>query len=200
MSPRWLAAIAVLVAAGCSDDHTTAVRPRVFQVAVSGEVATAFALGPGRVVTVAHLLGARPRGATVLLDDRSARILAVDERDDLALLAVPGLDAPPARLGQASGDVLVLVVRRDRIRALRARVRRPILARIRTPDGRRIVRRRALELRADIAPGDSGAPVVTPEGRVAGVIFAASDQREHTAYAVTVGALESLRRRLSGRS
>jgi S1-C subfamily serine protease len=199
VTPRLLAAVPIAVLlTGCGADHRAPAPPAVFQVAVGSEVATAFALGPGRVVTVAHLLGTRLRGTKVRLNDRTARILAIDERDDLALLAVPGLSAPRTRLGDARGDVVVLVVRGDRVRALPARVRRPILARIRTPDGRRVVRRHALELRADVEPGDSGAPVVGPDGRVAGIVFAQSDVREHTAYAVAVSALASPRLRPAG--
>jgi S1-C subfamily serine protease len=106
---------------------------------------------------------------------------------------VPGLHAPRTRFRSASGDVVVLVVRRDRVVALPAHVRRSISARIRTPDGRRVVRRPALELAADIAPGDSGAPVVTLDGRVAGVVFAQSNRRAHTAYAVSALAARPLR-------
>jgi S1-C subfamily serine protease len=186
------AALAAAALAGCGSGHATPAQPALFQVAAGGEVATAFALGPGRAVTVAHVLGTRRRGAGVRLDHRSALILAIDERDDLALLAVPGMTAPRTRLGEARGDVVVLVVRGNRVRALPARVRRAIVARIRTPDGRRIVRRDALELRADIEPGDSGAPIVTPDGRVAGVVFAQSERQDHTAYAVDAPAITGL--------
>jgi V8-like Glu-specific endopeptidase len=62
------------------------------------------------------------------------------------------------------------------------------------------VRRPALELRVDVGPGDSGAPVVTPDGRVGGVVFARSNVRDHTAYAVAVSALGSRLRRPADRS
>jgi S1-C subfamily serine protease len=71
-------------------------------------------------------------------------------------------------------------------------VRRAIVAHIRTPDGQRIVRRPALELDAAVLPGDSGAPVLTPDGRVAGVVFARSNRRAHTAYAVAASAIGRL--------
>jgi S1-C subfamily serine protease len=71
-------------------------------------------------------------------------------------------------------------------------VRRAIVAHIRTPDGHRIVRRPALELDAAVLPGDSGAPVLTPDGRVAGVVFARSNRRAHTAYAVAASAIGRL--------
>jgi S1-C subfamily serine protease len=55
-------------------------------------------------------------------------------------------------------------------------------------------RRRALELRAAVAAGDSGAPVVTTSGRVAGVVFARSRTRAGSAYAVDASAVEALLR------
>jgi S1-C subfamily serine protease len=199
VSRRWAVLLAAAALAGCGTGHARPSRPAVFRVAVGGEVATAFALRAGQVVTVAHVLGTRPGAASVRLDGRSARILAVDQRDDLALLAVQGLSAPRTRLADARGDVMVLVVRGDRVRALPARIRRAIVARIRTPDGRRVVRRDAIELHADVEPGDSGAPVVAPDGRVAGIVFAQSDARAHIAYAVAVSALGSPRLRPAGR-
>jgi S1-C subfamily serine protease len=185
--------LACVPLAACGSGHDASPGPAVFKVAVGGEVATAFALGTGRAVTVAHLLAGRRPGATVrLLGGHRATIVRVDERDDLALLAVSGLEAPRTRVTGADGDAFVLVVRGERVRRLPVRVRRPILARIRTPDGRRVVRRRALELRADVEAGDSGAPVVTKDGRVAGIVFARSDLDDHKAYAVAASGLRGL--------
>jgi S1-C subfamily serine protease len=189
---RALIALA-LVVAGCGGAPD---RPAVFQVTSRpDEVATAFALGSGRAVTVAHVV----EGPVLRLQDgRRAIVRRVDQANDLALLSVPGLHAPSARVGPANGNVVVLVVRDGKVTALPARVQRQIIARIRTPDGRRVVRRRALELAADIVPGDSGAPVVTSDGHVAGVVFAQSNRRAGVAYAVS--ALAALAPPLPGRS
>lgn len=199
---RRLAAVLVAaVALGGCGGHRSASAPLPLPVQVlvpeglAPEVATGFVLRPGRVVTVAHVLDPQRVRARVEVrapggPARAATVTAVDERDDLAELAVPGLAAPrakPANSGAGDG-VRVLVVRAGRVRALRARVRRNIRARIRTPDGRRVVKRPALELQADVLPGDSGAPVLTENGRVAGVVFARSNLRAHTAYAVAATA------------
>ena len=53
-------------------------------------------------------------------------------------------------------------------------------------------RRPALEIRADVAIGDSGAPLVTPGGRVAGVVFARSRERAGVGYAVDWTAVAGL--------
>jgi S1-C subfamily serine protease len=193
VSGRRFAALPLLLAAGCGGHHERAARPAILQVKVGREASTAFAFGPGRLITVAHVLAGRRPGERIRLSGgRSARIVAVDERDDLAELAVPGLDGPLPRLGGGRGSAVVLVLRGGRVRALPATIRRSITARIRAPDGGRIVRRPALELRADIEPGDSGAPVMTRDGRIAGVVFAQSDLHDHTAYAVAATALGRL--------
>ena len=94
-------------------------------------VATGFHSGDGRVVTVAHLL-----------PGRQARVLALDRRADLALLAVrAGVRAPSPLPG--TGSPHLLVRRGGRSEALPVKVRRRIDARIRprpgavSSDGRR---------------------------------------------------------------
>ena len=199
---RWALIAAALLVAGCGgEEQRDAAGPAVFQVKVGpDEVATGFALGPSEAVTVAHVFEDRiPADATRLADGRRADVQFVDRANDVALLSIPGLHAPATRFGTASGDVVVLVMRRNHVRALPAHVRRSINARIATLDGH-VVRRPALELAADIAPGDSGAPVVARDGRVAGVIFAQSDKRAHTAYATAVSGLAVLRQLRAGRS
>jgi S1-C subfamily serine protease len=115
----------------------------------------------------------------------AARVVSIDQRDDLAVLAVPGEVARGNRSvgGDRSGP-LVLALRGGRVRAVRARWRRSIIAHITTPDGHQVVDRPALELAATVRSGDSGAPVVGADGRVIGVVFARSDGAAGVAYAV----------------
>jgi S1-C subfamily serine protease len=199
---RRLAVVLVAgVALGGCGGRGSAPAPRPLPVEVlvpqgmAREVATGFALRAGRVVTVAHVLDPQRVGARVRVRvpghaSRAATVVSVDERDDLAELDVPGLAAPRVKLAPRGGAE-VLVIRDGRPRELTARVRRTIRARIRTPDGRHVVRRPALELQADVVSGDSGAPVLTSDGRVVGVVFARSNLRAHTAYAVTAGRLRN---------
>jgi S1-C subfamily serine protease len=50
------------------------------------------------------------------------------------------------------------------------------------------------ELQASVEPGDSGGPFVLPDGRVAGIVFAASTTDEGVGYAITsTAALDDLR-------
>jgi S1-C subfamily serine protease len=129
------------------------------------ETATGFAIGGDRLMTVAHVL----TGGPVKVDGRTARIVDVDEGADLAILSLAGVHAAPLETATAvAGDETNL-----------GSVRRSITAHV---DG---VTRDAFELEADIRPGQSGTPVLTRDGRLLGVIFARSERRPHTAYAVT---------------
>jgi hypothetical protein len=149
--------------------------PRLVRVAVGHERATGFVVSGDRVVTVAHVID-----GPVVVDGRAARVVRVDRRSDLALLAVPGVRGE-ARLG-GGGDTRVLGRSAPIVRRIRASV-----------DGG--PRRAALELRADVEAGASGAPVLTREGTVAGVVFARSRERARTAYAVDASAVAALLRR-----
>lgn len=166
----------------------------------SGEVATGFAAGPGRVVTVAHLFEAAD-GAPVRVRDRggwlAARVLRRDRRADLALLEVPRLRARRVRLGSADdGGARLLLRPRNGARSgpgeRPAEIRRAIVAHMRTPGGAASGRRPALELAARVSVGDSGAAVVAHAGEVVGVVFARSQRRAGTAYAVDARALRAM--------
>jgi S1-C subfamily serine protease len=165
--------------------------PAVVAVEARGaQTATGFVVAPGRVVTVAHAIDGR---IAVRGDDGVARPAAVLRRDDaldLALLAVPNLRP---RGGLASGATHVVVRRDGGQHSAPAVIRRRIDARVRRGDGRLIARRPAIELRADIRAGDSGAPLVQ-HGRVAGIVFARSRERDGVAYAVDVAVLDRLMR------
>jgi S1-C subfamily serine protease len=135
--------------------------PDVVQVRVGHDAATGFVAGDGRVVTVAHVLG---RDLTV--DGRPARVVRRDDRLDLAVLAAD-VSGPRLRLG---GDDPRVVRRADA-----------------SIDGS-AWKRPVLELRGDVQPGDSGAPVLTSDGRLLGVVFAQSRSRPGRAWATDASA------------
>jgi S1-C subfamily serine protease len=198
-APLWAAALLLpLALAGCSDSSSRpASVPRVVSVLGHGaERATGFTVAPGRVVTVAHAVeGGGPievragRAAA-----RSARVLRLDRRTDLALLAVPGLRGRAPGTASADGEVpvRVLALRDGLVVAVPGSVRRAIDARVSAPGSERALQRPALELEARLRAGDSGAPVLTDEGKLAGVLFARSRNRADTAYAVDAVAVERL--------
>jgi S1-C subfamily serine protease len=123
---------------------------------------------------------------------RSARVLALDRRADLALLAVPRLRGAGLETATTGSEdrVDVVVVRDGRVVTIATSVRRSIDARVSAPGAGRALRRPALELEARVMSGDSGAPVLTADGELAGVLFARSRNRPDTAYAVDAVAVE----------
>jgi S1-C subfamily serine protease len=163
----------------------------------AAETATGFVAGPGRVVTVAHVLD--PDRRLVIRSggkQRRGRVLRVDRRNDLALIAVPaGGSVPTLRPDIGAGaTVRIIAIRNGKPTALEARVRRPIRATVRGP-GTGPYRRRVLELHARVHPGDSGAPVVDSGGRITGVLFARRSNGAPTAYAVDASALKAFTNR-----
>jgi Trypsin-like peptidase domain len=187
---------------------------RPLRVTSGHEIATGFFAGGNRIVTVAHVLDGRVavngrplrvsrvlRGQVGEVLSVRARVLRVDRRSDLALLAAPGLavSAPGVAARhietEATGSgasVRVIRLRNGRSSSLSAHVRRAIVAHVRAPGAARAVTRPALELAARVADGDSGAPVVSSSGALAGVVFAASNARAGTAYAVDASAVKRL--------
>jgi S1-C subfamily serine protease len=161
-------------------------------VAIDGlvpQVATGVATGGDRVLTVAHALSGEH---AVDVAGHRARVIRVDERLDLALLAVPGLRAPAMRLGVDARRVVILVLRNRRVRSLPGSIRRRVLVRWRDQRSYRARSRPGLEVTATIEPGDSGAPVVDRRGRLLGVLYARSGDREATAWAVDASGVRTL--------
>lgn len=152
---------------------------------------TGFVISPGHVLTNAHVVaGVRrpvvyPAGGGPL----PARVVLYDPDTDVAVLAVPGLSAPPmpfAGVASAGGSGVVAGYPEDGpFRAVAARVRDR--QQVRGPNiyQRRTVTREVYALRAQVLPGNSGGPLLAPDGRVYGVVFAASTDTADTGYALT---------------
>ncbi len=150
------------------------------------------------VVTNAHVV-AGVRGATVLRTDGrrlSARVQVFDPRRDLAVLAVPGLNA--AALPVASADVgdegavfghpegqAEVDVQPYRVNDRRTAVGRDIY-------NADVTRRDVLFLAAQLAPGDSGGALINPAGQVVGVAFAIAPDEPGTAFALSDDELRSV--------
>lgn len=191
-------AIAVLLG---TDSPPAPEEPGIVPLRVSSSqgIATGFAVADGRVVTVAHVLD-----GPVTVAGRGVRVIRVDRRNDLALLSAPdvGTGAPDTADFAAAGNgehLRVVRLRRGRHSSLSVHVRRSIVAHVRAPGAASALVRPALELSVaepgrHVAPGDSGAAVITDSGEVAGVVFAASRSRTGTAYAVDASRLRRLLR------
>jgi S1-C subfamily serine protease len=152
---------------------------------------TAFVYAPDRLMTNAHVVAgvANPQVEVARGDVRDAKVVVYDPGRDIAVLYVPNLKLAPLRFaGEAkSGDDAVVVGYPEDgpFTAVSARVRERITAVGRDIYDRRDVRRDVYALRTKVRPGNSGGPLLAPDGRVYGVIFAAAADDENTGYALT---------------
>ncbi|MGP3966512.1 MarP family serine protease [Streptomyces sp. 6N223] len=154
---------------------------------------TGFVFAEERVMTNAHVVGGVDE-PTVRLggvgEPLAARVVLYDWERDIAVLDVPGLTAPALRFSEGDavgGDDAVMAgfPESGPFDARPARVRERFQAS--GPDiyRRGTVSRDVYSLRATVRPGNSGGPLLTPEGEVFGVIFAKSLDDDSTGYALT---------------
>lgn len=158
---------------------------------------TGFVYAPERVMTNAHVVaGVRtPRVEVAKGRTLEATVVLYDPDRDIAVLAVPGLDRSPLVFaGKAASGASAVVVGYPQdgpFTPTAARVRQTQQAR--GPDiyESKTVVREIYALRAKVLPGNSGGPLLAPDGGVYGVIFAAAAEDPDTGYALTAGEVAS---------
>lgn len=156
----------------------------------SGVEGTGFLYAPHRLMTNAHVV-AGVREPMVMVGKRSvpATVVYYNSRIDVAVLKVDDLDGPTLRFdltGEERQPGAVLGFPEDGpfdVQPVRIRSEQ----RLRSPDiyGAGTVTREVFALRGLIRPGNSGGPLVSTQGRVLGVVFAASVSDGDTGYALT---------------
>ena len=133
---------------------------------------------------------ALPRsGSRSLTSSVVASVVLYDEDLDIAVLSLPDTGTPHLALDaevEPRDAVAVLGYPEDGpydVQSGRVRAEQ----RLRSPDiyGEGTVIRQVFSLRALIRPGNSGGPIVTSAGDVAGMVFAASVSDQDTGYALT---------------
>jgi S1-C subfamily serine protease len=150
-----------------------------------------FVYADERVMTNAHVVaGTRTVAVEVRGERHNARVVVYDPDRDLAVLYVPGLSAPTMRFvsrrAPAEADAIVLGFPLDGpYNAQPARIRDvgPITGPNIYDSGD--VTREIYTIRALVRSGNSGGPLVGPDGQVLGVIFAAAADDPNTGFAVT---------------
>ncbi|MEV4842116.1 MarP family serine protease [Micromonospora matsumotoense] len=150
-----------------------------------------FVYADDRVMTNAHVVAGTRSVAVELRGERfDGEVVVYDPDRDLAVLYVPGLPGPSLRFaaGQAGSgaDAIVLGFPLDGPYDARpARVRD--VDRIEGPDiyNASKVNREIYTIRALVRSGNSGGPLVSSNGLVLGVIFAAAADDPNTGFAVT---------------
>jgi S1-C subfamily serine protease len=187
-----------LVLSPAADEHVRNAVVRVEgQACDQIQDGTGFAIAPELVVTNAHVVAGEQATAVFLPDGRrlTARVVRFDPRRDLALLRVPGLGLAPLALGDGTTGMVGAVYGHPGggpLRPTPARIAEQIDARgtdiyRTTPTSRSV-----FVLASELAPGDSGAPLVNASGTAVGVAFAIDPSTSTTAYALTSAELRPL--------
>lgn len=148
-----------------------------------GVSGSGWVVAPGVVVTNAHVVAGEDDGDTAVHPRGggtrySATAIAFDSRNDVAVLRVPGLPAPPlsfarsVSVGEPGAVEGYPLSGPFDIRAARIGRTRTVL----TQDayGRRLARRKITSFRGNVQPGNSGGPIVDSAGRVSATVFAKS--------------------------
>jgi S1-C subfamily serine protease len=154
-----------------------------------------FVVQPGLVVTNAHVVAGEDETEVETFDGsvHRATVVAFDPRRDVAVLRVPDLEAPALPLRDAEvGDVGgvfghpgggPLEVSPFQVADEMTAVGNDVYDRDES-------RRQVLVLASELAPGDSGAALIDPQGSVVGLAFAVAPDKGGVAYAL---ALEEVR-------
>jgi S1-C subfamily serine protease len=156
----------------------------------SGVEGTGFLYAPEKLMTNAHVVaGVTEPMVQVGNDSVKGTVVYYNPDIDVAVIDVPSLDGPTVRFdldGQEGQQGAVLGFPQDGpFDAQPVRIRSD--QRLRSPDiyGNGTVTRHVFSMRGLIRPGNSGGPVVSSDGRVLGVVFAASVSDRDTGYALT---------------
>lgn len=158
-----------------------------------------FVYAPDRVMTNAHVVAGMDEPFVQIRgtgEAYKARVVYIDTSVDVAVLYVPGLDAPTvdfaAREAKRGDDAVVAgFPGGGRLTATAARVRGIITARGTDIYDRGKVVREVYAIRGEVVPGNSGGPLLSPQGEVYGVVFAAAVGDSTTGYALTAQQVEA---------
>ena len=157
-----------------------------------------FVYAPDHILTNAHVVAGVSQDLQVYSKNGTAyqaTVVFYDPQVDIAVLYVPGLNlAPLSFAGQAEmgADAVVAGYPLDqRFTQKAARV-----GDIQDATGPDIyqtsqVTRQIYEIKADVEPGNSGGPLIAPDGSVYGVVFAAAVGVPDTGFVLTAAEVEA---------
>lgn len=153
-----------------------------------------FVFSTDHVMTNAHVVGGVTH-PTVQIGGvgriYKATVVLFDPQSDVAVLYVPGLDAPALQFdsaGATDDSAVVAGFPEDGpFTAVPARIRQEITAQGQDIYQQQSVTRDIFSIYAQVLQGNSGGPLLTTQGKVFGVVFAKSLDDSATGYALTAG-------------
>jgi S1-C subfamily serine protease len=190
----------------------TAVHPSVVKITGLAESCarrvegSGFVYAPDRIMTNAHVVAGIDEPSVELGDERRrATVVLYDPDRDVAVLRVPDLGLRPLSFAprpvDTRADAIVLGYPEDGpFFAGAARIRDRM--EIRGPDiyNDRTVTREVYSIYGDVRSGNSGGPLIAPDGSVLGVIFAAAVDQQFTGFALTAAEVAEDARTGAGRT
>ncbi len=189
---------AVVHSAGLRRDRNSVVKIEGLAPSCSRTIeGSGFVISKDHVITNAHVVAgiSRPEVYTRFASgEHPARVVLFDPESDIAVLYVPGLNLPTlhfaADSAQFGASAVVAGYPLDASFTARpARVGRSEFAS--GPDiydTSRVVRD-IYPIRAVVKPGNSGGPLIAPNGQIYGMVFAAAVSVPETGYALTASQL-----------
>ncbi len=151
-----------------------------------------FVISPQHILTNAHVVAGVDQGLTVTTPTGvafRAEVVLYDPQVDIAVLYVPGLNLTPLQFsdqGEAGSDAVVAGYPEDHpFTQVAARIggKQNAVGPDIYQTGQ--VTRQIFEIRANVEPGNSGGPLLSPSGTVYGVVFAAAVGQANTGFALT---------------
>ncbi|MBP2707237.1 MarP family serine protease [Microbispora sp. RL4-1S] len=153
---------------------------------------TGFVYARHRVMTNAHVVAGVSEGLRVTDSDgvqHAAKVVLYNPDRDIAVLLVPDLQVPFLKFDMTArkGDNAVIAgyPKGHGFTPLAARIRIKQPAESYDIYNQRKVNREVYAIRGKVQPGNSGGPLLSSDGRVYGVIFAAATDQAETGYALT---------------
>ena len=185
-----------------AEDSVLKIRGKATQCSRALE-GSGFVVAPDRVVTNAHVVAGTAEvsvevpGRGGKSRTKPATVVAYDPEIDVAVLAVPGLGVTPLqfapRAATVADDAIVLGYPLDGpFKATAARIRDQIDLRGLDIYNSQTVVRDVYTIRAVVRSGNSGGPLLAPNGTVYGIVFGAAQDDPETGFVLTAQQVEPL--------
>jgi S1-C subfamily serine protease len=172
--------------------HAAASTVRLESPACGGiEEGSGFVVAPGVIVTNAHVIaGARRTSITANGTTSTATPVLFDPNLDIAVLRDPSIQAPTLPLAatvvaRGAQGAIVGYPHGGPLTARPGVVLAELQATGRNIYGSNTTSRAVYEIEGIIRPGNSGGPLIAPDGTVIGVVFARSTSYSDIGYALT---------------
>ncbi|MCD4852777.1 MarP family serine protease [Arthrobacter sp. AK01] len=170
------------------------------------QTGSGFVVSPGRVVTNAHVVAGVSQPVVEVPDGGAlpGRVVYFDSQRDIAVLAVDGLQSSPLPLGtdlpDGSPAAFAGYPHGGPFQSKPATVQG--ISTILVPDiyGNNPSPELVYKLAGDVQPGNSGGPLLTMQGQVAGLIFAKTTTDAALGFALTMADLEPVAAQAPGLS